>query len=385
VKTPGQVLEGLRRKLDRTWHLNLQGTGADWPVQASLGRPTAAQLSGAFPAVQQWALDWQDFARDHDLELQWSVRRSGSSTQRLPTHLSVPDVDTAARLRGDPWPATLATGRARLQVLAQQFGAHPAPEQVVRAVAGYSSVDFELLLTSATWFAAHPDSGLSARQVPIEGLHSKWLDAAGRRALVATLAGVQDLGLVDARPVPLEFTYLDPEHRASEGRLHDSVAPGTPMVPQYVPEVVIISENKDTAVMFPPVPGAVAVQGHGMKGPPLVAQVPWLAGARAVLYWGDLDAAGFEIVHRYRAAGVAVRTILMDPDTLGRYARFQATTDRHGGALVRPAPKALTHLTEVEQATYRMLTDPDSPHPIRVEQERIPLQVAEEHVHAALS
>jgi hypothetical protein len=382
VKSPDVVMEAVGRRMAQTWHLNLQGPGDGWPHRFSVGKPTTGELEGSFPVVQQWAMDWQDWTRAHGVTLDWVSRRSGYSMQSLPGHLPVDTVDTAARLCAGSWPDTLATGRARMQLLRGRFPSHPGLERIVRGAAAYSDVDFELLATAATWFAAHPDSGLSPRQVPIEGLHSKWLNAKGRTDLVRDLAGVEDMGLLfDARPVPIDFTYLDPEHRAAGGRLHDSVAPGTAMAPQYVPEVVIISENKDTAVLFPELPRAVAVQGHGTKGPTRIAQVDWMAGARCVIYWGDLDAAGFAIINQYRAAGVPVRSILMDPATLIRYARFQATTDAKGVPLVRSAPKRLGHLSETEQATYRMLTDPNGTHPIRVEQERITLHVARAEVH----
>lgn len=38
------------------------------------------------------------------------------------------------------------------------------------------------------------------------------------------------------------------------------------MTPHYSLAVVVISENKDTAVCFPPLPQAVAVEGAGFAG-----------------------------------------------------------------------------------------------------------------------
>ncbi len=120
----------------------------------------------------------------------------------------------------------------------------------------------------------------------------------------------------------------------------------------------------------------VSVQGHGSAGPSLVSRVGWLAQAHEVIYWGDLDARGFEIVHEYRRFGIAVRTILMDRPTLLRFARFKAETDERGNKLKRSARKPLTLLTDGERAAYDMITNPSDLYPIRVEQERIPLDEA---------
>ncbi|MHB1431884.1 MAG: DUF3322 domain-containing protein [Streptosporangiaceae bacterium] len=58
---------------------------------------------------------------------------------------------------------------------------------------------------------AHP------RQVPVEGLHTKWMNT--RHALIRDLAGVVGLNLAPPHPARLHFTYLDPEHRRAGHRL----------------------------------------------------------------------------------------------------------------------------------------------------------------------
>jgi len=148
------------------------------------------------------------------------------------------------------------------------------------------------------------------------------------------------------------------------------------MEPAYLPDLVVITENKDSAVLFPAWPNAVSVQGHGSAGPSLISRVDWLANAPQVIYWGDLDARGFEIVNEYRRMGVNIDTILMDANTLARFARFQAYTDDKGIPLKRSARKNLPLLTDTERQPYEMVTGPSDAHPIRVEQERMPLSIA---------
>lgn len=46
--------------------------------------------------------------------------------------------------------------------------------------------------------------------------------------------------------------------------------------------VVIIAENKDTAVHFPPDPGGIAVEGAGFSGVETAGSLPWLAGCPAI-------------------------------------------------------------------------------------------------------
>jgi hypothetical protein len=265
-------------------------------------------------------------------------------------------------------------------------GAAPTPKQlaasfpqvadlgkILRAVDGYSDTDFDLLCSSAEWFMHNTASGLTPRQVPIEGLHAKWLDS--HQALLQTLTGTDDLAL-SRHPQRLHFTYLDSEYRAAGGRTHDSATVGDPMAPPYCPETVIISENKDTAIHFPSLRKATSVEGAGFGGAGACASFGWITSCQHLIYWGDMDASGFEIVDLFRRSGVPVSTILMDLDAYQTYERFGSATDSRGNPLTVSVRKNLRCLTGPERALYEQLTDPDWARVRRVEQERIPLVVA---------
>jgi hypothetical protein len=98
----------------------------------------------------------------------------------------------------------------------------------------------------------------------LPGFHAKWLD--NNHALIRTLTGIDNLGLA-SRPTRVHFTYLDPEHRARGGRIHQSITIGDLVEPAYEPELIIILENKDTAVCFPPVPKEYQSKASGRRPP----------------------------------------------------------------------------------------------------------------------
>lgn len=150
---------------------------------------------------------------------------------------------------------------------------------------------------------------------------------------------------------------------------------GDPVVLPYVPRVVLISENKDTAVGFPPVPGGIAVEGGG-SGAVTHAQFEFILKAPVVVYWGDMDADGLEILNQFRGAGVAKASMLMDLATFETWARFGTNTDKHEQPLGPRAPKPVDHLTVSERALYEALASPDWTQFRRIEQERIALEVA---------
>ncbi|MCZ2813712.1 DUF2220 family protein [Modestobacter sp. VKM Ac-2979] len=378
MKTPQRILTELERRLDATWHQTIANASDGWPLRLPLSKPSTADMTTRFPEVQRWAIDWRTWAAERSLTLDWGNRLSSGTRQPVPTHVTVPDIDTAATLLGAPWPDRLHRGRDHWMVLRDRFP-HAATPERLRAVDPLNDVDFGLLCTAAAWFATNDATGRTPRQVPIEGLHGKWLNR--YRGLVTALAGKDSLGLVD-RPSRVHITYLDPEHCAAGGRKHDSITLGDPMAPPYLPSIAVITENKDTAVYFPPLSGAIAIEGNGDAAPARLPRIPWLATVPRLIYWGDIDADGYEIVDALRRNGLPLTTILMDQDAYTAYERYGAWTDDRGNPIPCAPRKNLPNLTSAERAVYEALTDPAWTRTRRIEQERIPLEVARAHLAA---
>ncbi len=319
---------------------------------------------------------WFDFAPVPGVRLE--TRRVPPAFE-LPARLVVDDVDAAVAFVGGDWPERVARGRVRADLLT----AFPAVDHATRAaIIGqldpWEDVEVDLLLRAARWFAEHPDHGLTARQVPVEGMGSKWLDQRGL-SLVQRLIGLEDLGLRASRPPRVHLTYLDPDHLAAGGRRFDVATLGDGAEPAYRPGVVLISENRDTAQCFPEVPGGIAIEGSGAGGG-TVAALAWVHEAPVRLYWGDLDAAGLEILAQFRRAGLDVDSILMDVATYRRWERF-GVDHGHDAKPVRAGSAGVVHgLRPAEQELYDLLCDPARTTHARVEQERIPLAEAHAEV-----
>lgn len=381
MKSPEQVVAEIGTRLGNRWHLGIAGLDPDgWPYRVALGKPTQTELEADFPTARCWALDWTAWAERQGLVLIRQTRRVIGTSQSLPTHLEIPDLDTAARLAGQGWPDRLRTARHRASVLTATFP-HVDLVKTLPAVQPLIDVDFTLLLDAARWFSHNDAQGLTPRQVPIEGLHGKWLNR--HHALIRHLSSKDDLGLI-TRPTRVHFTYLDPAHRAAGSRLHESVTIGDPVTPAYTPDIILVLENKDTAVYFPPLPGGIAVEGEGSKAPGALPRIPWIRDCPRVIYWGDIDAAGFEIVNNLRANGIRVHTVLMDQQTYDTYERFGAWTDEKGKPIPCSSWRRLPALTAAERAVYENLTHPRWMRVRRIEQERIPLAAGVAHVTAHL-
>lgn len=375
MKLPADIVREVGRRLERTWAQTIAGESdeAAWPHRFSLSAASSSDIGADFATVVDVIADWRAWVRNFDVELVERGRRIGVVTHSIPSHLTVPSIEEAARICGGEWPNRLARGRGRLAELRRLFPELTAVSSMLRAVDGFDQVDFELLLRAGAWFTANSATGLTPRQVPLEGFHAKWLNT--RQHLVAILAGRPDLGLARNHPSRIHFSYLDPDHLARGGRKHDSATVGDTIAPAYVPQIVVISENKDTAVNFPELRGAISVEGVG-KGGSTLASFPWLVDAPVLIYWGDMDADGLEILDGFRAAGVPARSILMDREAFDRWERFGTDVDKRGERLTGRQPRPVPHLTDEERTLYLDIVDASWPRTRRIEQERIPLEVA---------
>lgn len=382
MKTPEEVTTDIRRRLTRLWRAHLVGDETAFPHAFPLGHTATAELRTGYAAIHAQTVAWQGWARSQNVALDYTSRQAqGGTRQTVPTHARVESIDHAAAIVADGWPERLVLARERLAVLRERYPYTGDLARILQLVETYTPVDFELLLIVVDWYRQDPTRatlGVTPRQVPIPGVHAKWLQS--RVPAVRALTGLNDLGLLPNHPSRIHFTYLDPDHRASGARLHDSATVGDTFTPAYLPEVVVISENKDTAIQFPPLAGGISVEGVG-KGGKTPASFRWLRDAPVVVYWGDIDRDGYEILNGYRTDfGRDIDSILMDPQTYETYEQFGTDFDQNGKKLEAGDPRPVDRLHPGEQAMYLRVLDALHTGHRRVEQERIPLGRALEQV-----
>ncbi|MEU0095579.1 Wadjet anti-phage system protein JetD domain-containing protein [Kribbella sp. NPDC006257] len=380
MKTVENARAEVLKWLNKHLATRVAASALDCPVlSVALGMPTAATLLQTWQETRDQALAWRRFSLPAGVEVNWVSRRLNRGEQPLPTHLRFASLVATAEFAGDGWPQRLEVLRARWAAL-QQAAQMTANPSVLQRVSEWKDVDFEILLAAVDWFSANDASGLTPRQVSVDGVQGKWFDR--HHALISTLVGKADLGLL-TRPTRVHFTYLDPAHHESGGRKHDSFTIGDNVQLPYQPNTVVILENKDTAVFFPSLEQAIAVEGNGDAAPRLLPLLSWISSAANIIYWGDMDSRGYEIVDRLRLAGLEVQTILMDQTAYDEYERFGTNTDEHGKLLPCRPRKPCPTLTAAEREVYENLTTPEWPRYRRIEQERISLTAALDRLQEA--
>jgi hypothetical protein len=393
--TPAEAVATLRRRLAHRWadavcaELGIgDPVGFSVPLRPGVSTGRAVARLG-YPAWHEWHVQWRRFC-EH-LPTGVDIVRRAVAIRGIPgdypaTLTATPDGAAALVAAPRPGAGTPPVDLGRARALASRLrstGAILTPA-TLRAVHRLPDNDMEVLISAVTWLQQHPDAGAwTLRQLPVPGMHTKWLDTHG--SLLRDVAGRDVRDEVRPRLTVTHLTYVDPDHLASGRRRHDAWTTGDVHDVAYRARVVLVVENRDSRLWFPPVRHTIVVEGGGKAAATLLANVPWIRAAEHVVYWGDIDADGYRILDHLRAAlaeptpdGAPARTvssILMDVTDLHRYSRHGVNHDRAGRPLT-PCPEHLPHLTEAETTAYHIIATA-GPTPFRrIEQETIPLAEA---------
>lgn len=378
---PAGVVAILRRRWDSGRYLKAHARGDDWqPIILPLKGPTSDDLLHRFEDVRKWAAA---FEADADESLQIRYRTVGGrhvGANRIPASVEVADFASLCSLLG-----TAAEVEVLDRLLAMTRAAMPAMPAAATALATWAA-DHPLvvldnrevwprLLATADWIARADTRRTYVRQIDVEGVDTKFVER-HEKVLSPVLLSVLPAESVDSsaaefsrrfgflsKPRYTRLRILDPAispfpSGVSEVSLRTEELAGVP-VPA---ETVFVIENEVTYLALPPVPRSIAVFGSGFASAGL-AGVPWLAGCE-VVYLGDIDTYGFEILSRLRGHLPHVRSILMDRQTLLRHRD-------HWSVETSPTRRPLPHLTEDEQSLYQDLIGDVYGIGVRLEQERV--------------
>lgn len=139
---------------------------------------------------------------------------------------------------------------------------------------------------------------------------------------------------------------------------------------------VLILENKTNFsniynfLSLPTVKKSIAVFGKGFQLR-LLKDAAWLAD-KHIIYWGDIDAHGFQILSQLRSYFPRTKSIMMDRETFEAFRNYRVTG-------VETGVTHLPHLTTEENELFNHLLGLSDHN--RLEQEKIPHQFAMKKIH----
>lgn len=383
--SPDAARDFLVRRFNNQHQTWLTGEGT-WPLHIPLGIPTEKDATEDTSAVRTWVSSWAAWKNvgevSHEMR-KWA--RLGA--QELPVALTLSSAEDVASLVGQALRWTRAKERyTQMVVKWPQLGDGDALAARFNVLADYAEVDFRRLFALLDWLIQNSASNVYLRQLPVEGLDTKWAEQ--RIGVITGL--LKDIkqekgegnfheicGLLRP-PHRIRIKLLCPELRKNVGGLRDFEAPIEEIAALPIrPTAAIIVENLDTGMALPDIAGAVGIMrlGNAVSG---LGSVPWLQAINAV-YWGDIDTHGFAILDRARRALPQLRSVLMDEVTTLQYQHLWGTEPS------QTTNFALEHLNKHELAVYAALKANTWGHKVRLEQERLPWAFSVAALHAELS
>ncbi|TRW45733.1 Wadjet anti-phage system protein JetD domain-containing protein [Georgenia yuyongxinii] len=357
------------------WAVSPPGQGASL-VDLPLRPPTESVALRDPSAVADWISSWNQVPpTSTDALVIWESRRWASmGTQRVPTRLRLATPEAVATFgrRSGHWQTARLRAEALLAVLPPSERVAGAVRRTMRVVVGLDADDVDRLVAVLGWLQEHPDSGLFVRQLPIRGIDTKWTERHRQTvtALFTAATGAEDLGLA-ARPGLVRVRFLDPA--LAPGGIEDLSAPVADLAQlRIAPRHVLVVENLETLLSLPALPDVVAIHGQGYAVG-VLDQIPWIPEADLV-YWGDLDTDGLNILSIARLKAPQTRSVLMNRATLETSLDLAVPDPKPRRTFAGPlTPSELDAV-----AALRAAGD------VRLEQERIPWQAALGAVRLAL-
>jgi hypothetical protein len=228
------------------------------------------------------------------------------------------------------------------------------------------------LLSVAAWFIAHPRPDIYIRQIDLPDIDSKFIEQ-HKTQLTVLLDALLPPSYIESEAKYFEQRYgLRYDQHMVRFRLLDPAIALAGLTDLTLPledfcslelalDYVFITENKVNGLAFPAFPGSMVIfmLGYGVGS---LAKASWLKNKR-IIYWGDLDTHGFEMLSRLREIFPHVESMLMGRPTLAENISL---------CVQEPSPlkEIPIFLTDTEKDTFSALLTSDGS-ALRLEQERI--------------
>ncbi len=245
--------------------------------------------------------------------------------------------------------------------------------------------EWESILKVCQYFKNNPTPNLYIRELPIK-VHTKFIER--NQSVIKELLDVLILGHIAVEEKQFEkrfnlkfsepqirFKVLDKEiSQKFFSGVDDIAIPISQFEELNLPiSKVIIFENKTTfytALTLPKMNKTIAVFGSGFSVHNL-KNVRWFDNLE-LLYWGDIDVQGFEILSQFRSYFPQTKSVLMDEQTFDDFFENDSGTPTNISTQLK--------LTNEEQQLYDKLKENNW----RLEQEKIPFEYVNDYFESKL-
>jgi|SRR5680860_332468 len=239
------------------------------------------------------------------------------------------------------------------------------PEKLIRIAHVWDDV-----LKVCRYFKDNPQPNLYIRQLPVQ-VHTKFIEynSGVIKELLDLIIADHSNRVVSKFEKRFNLRYAEPlvRFRILDESISNTYFQGIDDLSVPAPQFktlqlplnrVFIVENLMNALTLPFQKNSIVIFGKGFQASN-IKEIEWLKTVE-ILYWGDLDVQGFEILSQVRKYYSHTRSMLMDQQTFTKFFENEKGTKSN--------VQNLEHLTPAEELLYLQLQTNNW----RLEQEKIP-------------
>ena len=269
-------------------------------------------------------------------------------TSQLIDSVTIPDLNTALNITTPQTRKLYQREHQRAHTITNQFNLDSNTSiNIAKILKNHDDTDFNLVIQAAHYFANHNTENMTPRMVPIPGFSAKWLGktTSNRCKAICKLLKREQLALND-RHGEIRLRLLDTQHHNQPDLI--VTQPWTDGAPHDITHIIIV-ENKDTYQAIPTIEHAICIFGSGHAATRIKTLLPWITTTPHIIYWGDIDADGLEILSELRQTGITCDSILMDSTAYKTYEPYGTKLDTKKQPLKQRDPKPTPGLTQHER------------------------------------
>lgn len=319
---------------------HMYDANTSWPLRKTIRLPKQAELEAHYTHIRAQDEAIRNWAQQHHCETSEKTKIISNGivrqTSQLIDSVTIPDLNTALNITTPQTRKLYQREHQRARTITNQFNLDSNTSiNIAKILKNHDDTDFNLVIQAAHYFANHNTENMTPRMVPIPGFSAKWLGktTSNRCKAICKLLKREQLALND-RHGEIRLRLLDTQHH---------------------------------------------------NQPDLIVTQPWTDGAphdiTHIIYWGDIDADGLEILSELRQTGITCDSILMDSTAYKTYEPYGTKLDTKKQPLKTRDPKPTPGLTQHERNLYEQLCTGKNTTYLRIEQERIPINDAMTILH----
>lgn len=363
---------------------HMYDANTSWPLRKTIRLPKQAELEAHYTHIRAQDEAIRNWAQQHHCETSEKTKIISNGivrqTSQLIDSVTIPDLNTALNITTPQTRKLYQREHQRAHTITNQFNLDSNTSiNIAKILKNHDDTDFNLVIQAAHYFANHNTENMTPRMVPIPGFSAKWLGktTSNRCKAICKLLKREQLALND-RHGEIRLRLLDTQHHNQPDLI--VTQPWTDGAPHDITHIIIV-ENKDTYQAIPTTEHAICIFGSGHAATRIKTLLPWITTTPHIIYWGDIDADGLEILSELRQTGITCDSILMDSTAYKTYEPYGTKLDTKKQPLKTRDPKPTPGLTQHERNLYEQLCTGKNTTYLRIEQERIPINDAMTILH----